>query len=81
MRNPYDNISRVQQLNTPILVLHGDRDDIVPIDQGRKLYMAANDLKRLRIIEGAIHHNILEGDGELYWKEIESHIEAANSSR
>ena len=81
LRNHYDSISRVQQLSTPILVLHGDQDDIVPIEQGRKLYMAANDPKRIHIIERASHNNICEVGGDLYWKEIESFIESANSSR
>ena len=61
-------------------MLHGDQDDIVPLDLGRKLYMGANDPKRLRIIEGSTH-NIWEVGGELYWREIESFIEATNSSR
>ena len=81
LRNHYDSISRVRRLNTPILVLHGGQDNIVPINQGRKLYMAANDPKRLQIIEKATHNDISEVGGELYWTEIESFIDVANSSR
>ena len=31
VRNHYDNVVRIRQLNAPLLVLHGDEDDLVPI--------------------------------------------------
>jgi fermentation-respiration switch protein FrsA (DUF1100 family) len=40
----------------PLLVLHGDRDDVVPYEQGRRLFEAANQPKSLYTIRGA-HHN------------------------
>ena len=81
LRSHYDSLSRVQQLTISILVFHGGQDGIVPIDQGRKLYMAANDPKRMQILEKATHNNICEVGGELYWSEIEAFIKAAIISR
>ena len=51
----------------------------MPIDQDLKLYMAANDPKRLQIIERATHDNICEVGGELYWRVIDSFVEEAKS--
>ena len=77
LKDHYDSISRIQQLKMPILVLHGGQDGVVPIDQGRKLYMAANDPKRFQIIERATHNNMCEVGGGLYWGAIESFIKTA----
>ncbi|MCH8297368.1 MAG: alpha/beta hydrolase [Chloroflexi bacterium] len=74
IRNHYDTISRIRRLNVPLLVLHGDLDDIVPISQGRKLYEAANQPKRFQTLEGAAHNDTFQVSPEQYWGTIESFI-------
>ncbi len=39
----------------PALVIHGDRDDTVPVEEGRELYAALGGAKKLCILEGANH--------------------------
>jgi len=41
VRDPFDSLSRVAAFDGPVLVLHGDRDEIIPADEGRKLAAAA----------------------------------------
>jgi len=74
VRNHFDSVSRIRQLDVPILVLHGDLDDTVPISQGRKLYDAANQPKRFQTLEGAAHNDTYEVAGEQYWGAIESFL-------
>jgi hypothetical protein len=74
VRNHYDSISRIRQLDTPILVLHGDQDETVPMSQGRKLYDAANQPKRFQILKGATHNDTYEVAGKQYWGAIESFL-------
>ena len=74
VRNHYDSISRVPSINVPLLVLHGDLDEIVPISQGLKLYEAANEPKRFQVLEGAAHNDTYEASGEQYWGAIESFL-------
>ena len=74
VRNHYDSISRIRQLDTPILVLHGDQDETVPMSQGRKLYDAANQPKRFQILKGAAHSDTYEVAGKQYWGAIESFL-------
>ena len=73
-RNHFDSMSRVRQLNTPLLVLHGDRDETIPIYQGRKLYEAANEPKRFHTLEGAAHNETYEVGGDQYWGAIGSFL-------
>jgi fermentation-respiration switch protein FrsA (DUF1100 family) len=57
LRDRFDAIGRIQRIRAPILVIAGDRDAIVPLEQSRRLYEAAVGPKRLRVIEGADHND------------------------
>jgi len=39
----------------PVLVVHGDSDEIIPMTFGRKLFEEAGEPKRLIIVKGASH--------------------------
>jgi pimeloyl-ACP methyl ester carboxylesterase len=46
--DPFDNLAAVEAYAGPVLVLHGERDEIVPMDEGLELARAAGvDLQRL----------------------------------
>ena len=74
VRNHYDTISRIRMLSVPVLVLHGDLDETVPISQGRKLYQAANEPKSFQVLIGAGHNDTYEAAAEQYWGAIESFL-------
>jgi len=42
-------------ISCPALVIHGDKDDTVPVEEGRELFTALAGPKRLCIIEGSDH--------------------------
>jgi putative redox protein len=50
-----DVAAAARKIFAPALVLHGDRDATVPVDEGRQLYGALAGPKRLVILEGADH--------------------------
>jgi fermentation-respiration switch protein FrsA (DUF1100 family) len=57
LRDRFDAIGRIRQVHAPILVIAGDRDGIVPIEHSRRVYEAAAEPKRLRVIAGADHND------------------------
>jgi hypothetical protein len=59
----YPSLRRIRDLECPLLVLHGDRDEIVPIEQGKALYAAAPEPKRLHVFPGAGHNDLLNRAG------------------
>lgn len=62
----YDYIDRADALSTPVLVLHGSEDDVVPLSTSVELTELRPDLVRLVITEGAGHVGSLSADPESY---------------
>lgn len=67
IRDPFDNLAAVRKFSGPILVLHGDRDDVVPPRHGRDL-AAASTRVTLRVMPCG--HN----DCPRPWREIRAFL-------
>jgi fermentation-respiration switch protein FrsA (DUF1100 family) len=61
----YPSLRRIRALRSPLLVIHGDRDAIVPASHGRALFEAAPEPKRLHTFPGLGHNDLLLA-GERY---------------
>jgi fermentation-respiration switch protein FrsA (DUF1100 family) len=66
IRTRMDNESKIGRVQAPTLVLHGDRDMIVPPAHGRRLFELAARPSRFHVIEGAGHNDTYLIGGEPY---------------
>jgi fermentation-respiration switch protein FrsA (DUF1100 family) len=57
LRDRYPSIDRITQIRSPLLVIAGSNDTIVPAALSRRLFEAALEPKRLVIIDGADHND------------------------
>lgn len=73
----FDLIDRLPQLSLPILVIHGDRDDIIPIEFGRQVFEAAKPPKWWYAIAGADHNNTYQVGGRAYFRQFADFIRSA----
>lgn len=62
----YDYVDRSDALSTPVLVLHGGEDDVVPVSTSVEFAEIRPDLVRLVITEGAGHVGSLTADPASY---------------
>lgn len=62
----FNTREKVRRVHVPVLVMHGDRDDMVPYEMGRAVYEAANQPKQFWTVEGAKHVDIVEAAGPEY---------------
>jgi hypothetical protein len=76
LRSRYDNIEKIGRVQVPLLIVHGDRDVVVPLQQAQRLLEAAMQPSRLEIIRGAGHNDVIPIGGRRYldilaefWKE------------
>jgi fermentation-respiration switch protein FrsA (DUF1100 family) len=60
----------IGRLRAPVLFFHGDRDDIVPIELGRRLYALAPEPKEFVVLPGAGHNDIYWAGGDLYFAKL-----------
>jgi len=58
MKDRYDNIEKIADIKTNLLIVHGDEDFVIPIDLAERLFARANHPKEFITINGG-HHNDL----------------------
>jgi hypothetical protein len=59
-------IAAVQAMDTPILLAHGTKDDIIPVGESRRLFLAARGPIVYQEVRGAHHMDIREKLGEKF---------------
>lgn len=55
MSDRYETSRYIAKVTAPLLVLHGENDDIIPVDMGRALFEAARGPKEIATFPGAGH--------------------------
>jgi fermentation-respiration switch protein FrsA (DUF1100 family) len=61
--------------NVPVLVMHGDRDSVIPFALGRELFEAIPGQKQFMTIAGGDHNDAAAPDAAAYWGAIERFIQ------
>jgi hypothetical protein len=61
-------------VGAPVLVMHGDRDGVIPFDVGRALFERLDDPKQFVTIRGGDHNDPVPADAVTYWSAVESFI-------
>lgn len=74
VQSKFDSLSKIGSVQSPVMVMHGDRDEIVPFEMGRQLFDAANEPKRFYTIENAGHNDTYLAGGDAYFDALGSFI-------
>lgn len=79
----YHSEEKIERVHAPILFFHGDRDEIVPYELGRKLFAAAPEPKTFETLERAGHNDTVQVGGAAYFERIGAFLDevAPTSSR
>lgn len=65
----YDSLTRVGKMSAPLLIVHGEKDDLIPIEMGRTLFSSAPEPKQFAEIARAGH-----ADHQLYGSYTVIHV-------
>lgn len=60
MVDQYRTIDRIGEVKVPLFIIHGGRDAIIPLDQARHVYHAANEPKSIAVVPQAGHNDLFE---------------------
>jgi fermentation-respiration switch protein FrsA (DUF1100 family) len=55
----FEAVKKVDKLHSPLLVVHGENDTLIPSDLGRRLYEAATGPKQFLLVEGGSHFSTM----------------------
>jgi uncharacterized protein len=56
LKDKFDSISKVATIGEPMIVFHGDQDEVVPYEHAKALLSAARGVKRMVTMTGTPHH-------------------------
>ncbi|MEZ4268065.1 MAG: alpha/beta hydrolase [Myxococcota bacterium] len=78
VRDPFDNAAALADFAGPVLVMHGERDEVIPFAHGEALAAA---VKRATFVRRACGHNDCPRDEREYWPAIEGFLRQAGVAR
>ena len=67
-------LTQVAKSKTPILYIHGDKDDFVPYRMMDELYNATSSEKEKLTVKNAAHAKSATTNPELYWSTVKQFI-------
>lgn len=70
----FDTIARLSHIHKPVLVLHGDRDSVIPLELGKTVFTAANEPKTFVVIPRADHNDIYSVGGRAFYDAIDAFV-------
>jgi hypothetical protein len=73
IRDPFDNVEAIRRFPGPVLVVHGDSDEVIPLSHGQALHAAARNGKMIVYPAG---HNDCPPDWAVFWRDIEDFLRA-----
>ncbi|MFW6112641.1 MAG: alpha/beta hydrolase [Chloroflexota bacterium] len=75
--SPFLNKVKIRQIHKPTLIIHGEYDQIISVQEGQELYQysGAQD-KRLLVIPRADHNDVMIVEQDLYFGAIDEFVKA-----
>ncbi len=62
LKDRYDNMSKIKSIRAPLIVVHGERDTVIPFIYGKTLFDAAPEPKSMIAIPDGGHNNLYESN-------------------
>ena len=56
----FDNLSKIDRISSPLLIIHGKNDEVIPYSHSLKLFDKAKEPKKHVCVDEAMHNNLYE---------------------
>jgi len=67
----YNSLGKINNLRSPLLIVHGDQDEVTPYYMGEELFEAYTGEKKMVTIPGGKHNDLQTINPALFWGSIE----------
>ncbi len=65
---------RIAKVTAPLLIVHGDADELIPLSMGKRLKSAAGGEAELLVVPGGTHNDTWFRGGERYWRTLRAFL-------
>ncbi len=69
-----NNLRKCARIESPVLIIHGNKDEVIPWTMGEKVFAALRGSKKMVTIEGGQHNDLEFINPDLYWQTIEEFV-------
>lgn len=73
VRNRYDNLEKIEQISSPLLVVHSREDEVIPYSHGEQLFARAKEPKQFMELHGS-HNDAYQLSHETYTKTLQQFL-------
>jgi fermentation-respiration switch protein FrsA (DUF1100 family) len=70
----FNNSRKIVKIKVPVLVIHGNKDEVIPFWHGEALFNLANSPKKFYIVENARHNDLFLVAGKNYGHQLQEFI-------
>jgi fermentation-respiration switch protein FrsA (DUF1100 family) len=74
VRAQFDNLSRMDRIDAPVLVIHSPDDNVIPYEHGRRLFAAAGEPKQFLQLSGS-HAENFQTSARRYVRGLETFLD------
>ena len=68
LQSAYDNLGKIHLVRAPLLFIHGQYDEAIPVEMAQRLYEAAQSPKRFHLVIGSGHNDTYVVGGFEYFQ-------------
>src|SRR5206468_3635901 len=65
----------LEHVNSPVLVMHGDADSVIPFRLGRALFERLTGPKQFVVVHGGDHNDVDAPDASAYWAAVDAFVD------
>lgn len=74
-QSAYDNIGKIHLIRAPLLFIHGEYDEAIPVEMAQHLYQTAQASKRFYLVSGSGHNDTYVVGGSEYFRQWQVFLE------
>jgi len=79
-QSAYDNFGKIHLIDAPLLFIHGQYDEAIPLEMAQRLYQAAQAPKRFYLVPGSGHNDTYVVGGADYFQQWHEFLEECLAS-
>ncbi len=68
----FNNMRDIKQVRSPVLIIHGRSDEVIPFWHGERVFAAANEPKQFIAVDGAHHNDVIFIAGKKYFDSLQA---------